>query len=129
VALQLVTGRFVLSVSEKVLLNAVRAIPEADCPAVMIGTPSVIVKAMFVAGLVPLPLVAVKIVVNAPFVVGVPETVPVVVLSVSPEGSPVADQEVAGLFSASLSPGVLENATPTFPVKLCPPVMMGASLI
>lgn len=39
VALQLVTGRFVLSVSENVLLKAVPTLPEAVCPAVMIGVP------------------------------------------------------------------------------------------
>jgi hypothetical protein len=44
VALQLVTGRFVLSVSENVLLKAVPTTPDAVCPAVMSGTPSEMVK-------------------------------------------------------------------------------------
>ena len=40
VAAQLVTGRFVLSVSENVLLNDIPTFPEAVCPAVIIGTAS-----------------------------------------------------------------------------------------
>lgn len=106
VADQLVTGRFVASVSEKVLLNAVPTAPLAVCPAVMIGTPSAIVKAILVAVPAPPPPVAVKEAVNEPLVVGVPEIAPVVVLSDSPAGSPVALQEVAGRSSASSRAGV-----------------------
>jgi hypothetical protein len=125
VALQLVTGRFVLSVSENVLLNAVPTFPEAVCPAVMIGTPSAIVKEMLVAVLAPPPPVAVNEAVNEPLAVGVPVIAPVVVLSASPAGSPVTLQEVAGRSSASSRAGVWENATPTLPVKLCPAVIIG----
>ena len=126
VAAQLVTGRFVLSVSENVLLNAVPTVPEAACDAVMRGTPSVIVKATLLAALAPTPLVAVKLAVNEPFAVGVPVIAPVVVLSDSPAGSPVTLQDVAGRSSASSRVGVAEvNATPTLPVKLCPATMIG----
>jgi hypothetical protein len=96
VAAQLVTGRFVLSVSENVLLNATPTAPEAVCPAVMIGTPSAIVKAILLAALVPPPPVAVKETVNEPLAVGVPVIAPVLAFSESPEGSPVADQELIG---------------------------------
>ena len=118
VAAQLVTGRFVPSVSEKVLLNAVPTAPEAVCPAVMIGTPSAIVKATLLAALVPPPPVAVKLAVNEPLAVGVPVIAPVVALSDRPAGNPVALQDVAGRSSASSSAGVWVNATPTLPVKL-----------
>jgi hypothetical protein len=77
VAAQLVTGRFVLSVSENILLNAEPTTPDALCPALMIGTPSVIVKAILVAALVPRLLVAVNDAVNEPFAVGVPVIAPV----------------------------------------------------
>jgi hypothetical protein len=71
--------------------------------------------------------VAVKLAVDEPFAVGVPVIAPVVVLSKSPAGSPVALQEVAGRSSASSRVGVAEvNATPTLPVKLCPAAMNGA---
>jgi len=66
-----------LLVSENILLNAVPTVPEAVCDAVMIGTPSAIVKAILVAALVPPPLVAVKEAVNEPFAVGVPVIAPV----------------------------------------------------
>ena len=106
VAAQLITGRFTLSVSENVWLNAVPTTPEAVCPAVMIGTPSVIVKGMLVAALVPPDPVAVKLAVKEPFVVGVPVTAPVAVLSDKPAGSPVALQDEAGRSSASSRAGV-----------------------
>jgi hypothetical protein len=125
VAAQLVTGRFVPSVSEKVLLNAVPTAPEAVCPAVMIGTPSAIVKAILAAALVSPPPVAVKKAVNEPLAVGVPVIAPVLVFSVSPAGNPAAIQDVAGLFCASSSAGVAENAVPTAPEKLCPLVIIG----
>ena len=117
VAAQLVTGRFVLSVSENVLLNAVPTVPEAVCDAVMSGTPSVIVKATLLAALPP-PPVAVKLAVNEPFAVGVPVIAPVVVLRDRPAGNPVTLQDVAGRSSASSRVGVCVNATPTLPVKL-----------
>ena len=93
VADQLVTGRFVLSVSEKVLLNAFRIAPGAVCPAVMIGTPSVIVKAILVAAPVPYSFVPVNEAVNEPFVVGVPEINPLAPFNDNPAGKllPVAN--------------------------------------
>ena len=125
-AVQLVTGRFALSVSENVLLNAAPTAPEALCKAVMIGTPSVITNDTLCAELAPPPPAAVKLAVDEPFAVGVPVIAPVVVLSKSPAGSPVAIQDVAGRSSASSRVGVAEvNATPTLPVKLCAARMIG----
>ena len=106
VADQLVTGRFVASVSENVFVNAAPTVPEAVCDVVMIGTPSEIVKAILVAALVPIPFVAVKEAVNEPLAVGVPVIAPVLAFSESPAGSPVALQEVAGRPSASSRAGV-----------------------
>ena len=103
---QLVTGRFVASVSENVFVNAAPTVPEAVCDVVMIGTPSEIVKAILVAALVPIPFVAVKEAVNEPLAVGVPVIAPVLAFSESPAGSPVALQEVAGRPSASSRAGV-----------------------
>ena len=128
VAAQLVTGRFVLSVRENVLVKAVPTAPEPVCPAVMSGTPSAIVKAILAAALVPPPPVAVKEAVNEPLAVGVPVIAPVLVFSVSPAGSPVAVHDVAGRSSASSRAGVAVNATPTLPVKLCPAVIIGGFL-
>jgi hypothetical protein len=126
VADQLVTGRFALSLSEKVFVNAAPTTPEALCPAEMIGTPSVITNDTLRAELAPPPPVAVKLAVDEPFAVGVPVIAPVVVLSKSPAGSPVAIQDVAGRSSASSRVGVAEvNATPTLPVKLCAARMIG----
>ena len=85
VADQLVTGRLVLLVRENVLENAVPTVPQAVCPAVMIGTPSVIVKATLVGAVNPTPhssafaiLMGTKLIANEPLVVGVPVIVPVV---------------------------------------------------
>jgi hypothetical protein len=114
------------SVSEKAFENAVPTFPDPFWPAVMIGTPSAIVKEILVAELVPLLFAAVNEAVNEPLAVGVPVIAPVVVLSASPAGSPVTPQEVAGRSSASLSAGAWENATPTLHVKLCPSVIIGA---
>jgi hypothetical protein len=94
----------------------------------MIGTPSVIVKAMLVAVPVPPPPAAVRLAVNAPFVVGVPVIAPVLALSDNPAGSPVAVHDVAGRSSASSRVGACVNATPTLPVKLCPAVILGAPI-
>ena len=101
--------------------------PERVCPAVIMGAPSEIVNATLVAALVPPPPVAVKLAVNAPFVVGVPVMAPVVVLIARPAGSPVAPHEVAGRFSASVSTSVVAGKTsPTLPVNACPAVIIGA---
>lgn len=94
----------------------------------MIGAPSAIVKAIDFEFENTLPE-ATTVLVKAPFLVGVPVMSPVVELIESPAGSPEALHENAGLFSLSVNSGVLENATPTFPEKLCPLVIMGAPAI
>jgi hypothetical protein len=127
VAAQLVTGRFVLSVSENVLLNAVPTAPEAVCDAVMIGAPSVIVKATLCDEVPPFP-VAKTPAVNEPFAVGVPVIAPKKLID-SPAGNAAALQDVAGRSSASSRVRVCENVTPTFPVKLCATMIGGPTAI
>ena len=133
VAAQLVTGRFVLSVSGNVLVNAAPTAPEPVCPAAMMGAPSEIVKAINVPASPiftpssPNLFAAVKRAVNEPFVVGVPDMAPVVALIAIPAGNPVATHDVAGRFSASVSAIVPEKTSPTLPVKLCPEVMIGGN--
>ncbi len=125
VALQLVTGRFVESVSENVLENASPTLPAPVWFGGMIGAPSEIEKLTLVAGLVPPLPVAVKEAVKLPFVVGVPVIAPVLVFSERPVGMPMALHEVAGRSTASVSEIVPENAFPTLPLKLCPATIMG----
>ena len=69
--------------------------PVADCPPVTTGgdAATLIIMVMATAGEVPLALVAVKIGVNVPVAVGVPESNPVLVLSVTPEGSAPDERE------------------------------------
>jgi hypothetical protein len=94
----------------------------------MIGAPSEIVKAIDFEFENTLPE-ATTVLVNAPFLDGEPVISPVVELMERPAGSPEALHDETGLFSLSVNSGVLENATPTFPEKLCPLVMMGAPAI
>ena len=75
VAAQLVTGRFALSVSENVLLNAVPTVPEAVCPAVIIGAPNEIVKLTISLAEPPGPATPI-VKLNDPLFVGVPEIKP-----------------------------------------------------
>jgi hypothetical protein len=125
-ACQEVAGRLVESVREKVFAKGWPKMPAAVWLAVMIGAPSEIVKATIVAVPIPPLPVAVKLALNEPFAAGVPVIAPVVVLSESPAGSPVADQEDAGRFEASLNAGVVaEKASPTLPEKLCAAVIIG----
>jgi len=92
----------------------------------MMGTPPAIVNATLVAALDPPPPVAVKLAVNKPFVVGVPEMAPVEALIARPAGNPVALQDVAGRSTASVSAIVPEKISPTLQVNVWPAVIIGA---
>src|SRR2546422_3159438 len=103
-------------------LNATPTWPVAVPALVMTGVAGVIVTASV---WVPVPpaLVALRVTVEAPAVVGVPEMRPVVALSARPAGNPVAPKLV-GLLVAVI--GEL-NATPTWPVAVPALVMTGVA--
>jgi hypothetical protein len=102
--------------------------PDALCPAVIIGTPSEIVKAILVGALVPLLLVAVNDAVNDPFAAGKPEIAPVLGFCPNPAGNPVALHEVT-CAEPSRAGVVAVKKTPTLPEKLWPAVMIGKLML
>ena len=77
VADQLLTGRFVESVSAGVTLNAAPTLPCKVCPAGMSGAPPAMVKVTVLCVLVPPLPIAAKFAVKEPLVVGVPVMAPV----------------------------------------------------
>ena len=84
------------------------------------------VKVTVLGALVPPSLTATKFAVIVPNVLGVPVMRPVA-SSESPAGNPVALHDVAGRSTASVRAGRVEGKiSPTFPVKLCPAVIIGA---
>jgi hypothetical protein len=88
VAAQLVTGRFALSVSERLEgVNATPTLPEKLCPATIIGGPTAIEIVTSSVSVPPGP-VAVSVSVMLPRFCGVPVIAPVVGLSVAQLGSP-----------------------------------------
>jgi hypothetical protein len=70
-------------------VKAVPTVPFAVVALAITGGPAAMLSVK-VALPVPLPLVALRVTVDVPDAVGVPETNPVVVFTVSPAGNPVA---------------------------------------
>ena len=79
-------------------MNALPTVPVAVVALVITGAAALIVKTS-VAEPVPLAFVALIVTLDVPAVVGVPEMIPVAVLTLRPAGNPLA-LKLAGLFVA-----------------------------
>ena len=112
-----VAGRFSVSVSAGVTLNAAPTLPVKVCPVGMIGVPAAIASEAVAVPTPPVPL-AVRVIVVVALSCGVPVISPVNALIDSPAGRPVADQLLTGRFVESVRAGVALNAVPTLPVKV-----------